>query len=385
MSYVRSTRFPELFLPGAGAIWWAFLPNPDGGRQLRESTGHRDEKAAHGWYLERVRKASSSKSKKDRTLAEALTARVEWLTTAREHDDPTRKRLASSTILFYENHGRPLVRLLGEHTPLSSINHETVRRYIVARSKEVKATTVEKDLITLSCAMRLARKDGIECAHFSDIVPDDFRALYVPRERWLSEEEVDALLRVLPPERAAVVAFIVATGATYPSEVAPVRKAHINGSDVHLHGTKRATRNRKLRVPSYAKRFLERAVKSLGPWGFAEWKSPGKDLKRAARLLSMCEECRIRQGKGARNDLKTECPDCKLVPVFAPLSPNDLRRTFAQWLVRSGVPYELAYPMMGHSSPKMLETVYGRRDSAAVADLVELALARAPKGARKTG
>ncbi len=200
-----------------------------------------------------------------------------------------------------------------------------------------------------------------------------------------SEEEVDALLRVLPPNRAAVVAFIVATGATCPSEVSPCRRADIKGYDVHIRGTKRATRDRKLRVPSYVRKYLDRAVKGLGPWGFDPWPNIVKDLKRAARLLSMCEECRIRQGKGARNDLRVTCEDCKAVPLFRPLSPNDLRRTFAQWLVRSGVPYELAFPMMGHSSPRMLEVVYGRRDAGAVGDLVELALEKAPKGARRAG
>ncbi len=53
-----------------------------------------------------------------------------------------------------------------------------------------------------------------------------------------------------------------------------------------------------------------------------------------------------------------------------------------QWLVRSGVPYELVYPMAGHSSPAMLERVYGRRDAGSVAELVEMALKKAPKGAR---
>ncbi len=392
MSYVRSKRYPELFRPGSGAIWWAFLPNPEKGPKLRESTKHSDELAAHRWYLERIRRdpaetaRTKQAQKKDRSLADALVTRIEWLRAARQHDDPTRKKLALSTIEFYENHGKPLVRILGPDTPLSTIDHETIRRYIIERSKEVKGTTIAKDLVTLSGAMRFARKDGVVCASFADIVPDDFVALYMPRTRWLSESEVDTLLAFLPPRRAAVVAFIVATGATYPSEVSPIRKSHINGWIVHIPGTKRKTRDRWVHVPSHARKYLTFALKHIGPWGFDPWIHIGRDIKKAAKLLSMCEGCRVKAplgGAGWHKKNLAKCLECGSAEKFAALSPNDLRRTFVQWLVRSGVPYELVYPMAGHSSPRMLETVYGRRDAGAVADLVELALAKAPKGARK--
>ncbi len=392
--YLRSKRYPELFRKNETGPWWAFIPNPSGGRQLRETTGHKDEKAAHVWYLNRVRKpeAHQASHQKDRSLADALDARVDWLKAGRLHDDPSRKKLSAATIEFYEKKGRQLTRVLGAETPLSSIDHEQIRRYIVQRTKETSSgSNIGKELTTLSCAMRLAKKDGVACANFKDIVPDDFKALYVPRTRWLSEVEVDALLSVLAPKRAAVVAFIVATSATYPSEVAPVRPSHVNKKTgvVHVPGTKRASRDRTLKVPSHARRFLDLAVKHLGPSGFEPWTNIRGDLHGAARLLSMCGSCRKARLAWARHEGGTKpvrdekCKACRATPVFPPLSPNDLRRTFVQWLVRSGVPYELVYPMAGHNSPRMLEQVYGKRDATAVADLVELALKKAPKGARK--
>jgi integrase len=146
-------------------------------------------------------------------------------------------------------------------------------------------------------------------------------------------------------------------------------------------------------VPSHARKYLDYALRHASGSGlylFEPWYSIRRDLHVAARLLSMCPACRQVNVAWARHEVGAIKPDhsracrlCKTTPPFPPLSPNDLRRTFAQWLVRSGVPYELAYPLMGHSSPRMLQQVYGKRDATAVADLIELALKKAPKGARK--
>lgn len=400
--YTRHPRHRELFKKPGSARWWAFVPNPAGGRMLREPTGHTDDKAAHGWYLDRIRRdnraeptAAATSAGKQRTLATALATRIDWLRAGRQSSDPTRKKLSAKTIEFYVEKSKPLVRLLGAETLLSSIGHEEIRRYIVTRSndEDCKATTIAHELTTLSMAMRLARKDGVDCPVFKDIKPEDFAAVYVPKTRWLSESELDALVfsGVLLPKRAAVVAFLASTSATYPSEVSPVRPSHVDKKryEVHLPGTKRASRNRKLIVPSHARRFFDFAVKHLEPSGFEPWRNIRGDLHDAARLLSMCERCRSERLDWARHVAVTmpvvrpDCAACKRTPAFMKLCPTDLRRTFAQWLVRSGVPYELAAPMMGHKDTKMLQTVYGKRDATAVADLVELALKKAPKGARK--
>lgn len=396
MPYLRSKRHHELFKKDGSSVWWCFLPNADGGRKLQRSTGQLDESAAYARYLECVRArptdAVSPSSKKERTLLDALDGRIKWLRAGRKHGDATRKKLSEATIDFYVKKGKPLLHVLGRATLLSAIGHEEIRRYILTRSETAKATSIAKELTALSMAMRLARKDGVNCPVFRDIVPEDFAALYVPKERWLTEAEVDALIADLPMKRAAVVAFIVATSATYPSEVAPVRPAHVNGKtfEVHVPGTKRKTRNRRLRVPSHARKYFTFALKHLGPSGFEPWTNIRGDLHEAAARLSMCVPCRAarvawaRHENGAMKIEKVECAACKRTPRFEPLSPNDLRRTFSQWLYRSGVPKALIGDMMGHvPGSKMVETVYAQTDAISVADLVELALKKAPKGARK--
>lgn len=392
--YTRSKRHPELFRPGRAKVWWAFVPNPEGGRKLRETTGHTDERAAHEWFLGRVRRdhgavEAAGKEGKQRCLKDALSSRVDWLRSARVHNDPTRKKLSPDTIEFYVNKSKPLVNVLGPDTLLSDIGHEEIRKYITARSATAKATTIGKELTALSMAMRLARKDGIDCPVFKDIVPEDFAATYIPRTRWLTEPEVENVASVLAPKRKPLFLFLVCTGATYPSEVRSIRPAHVKGHIAHIPGTKATTRDRYVHVPSYGRRLLDLAVKGLGPSGFESWSNIRGDLHDAARLLSMCAPCRDARLAWARHEVGAtrprtdeDCKACERTPEFLPMSPNDLRRTFAQWLVRSGVPYELAAPMMGHNSTKMLEQVYGRRNAAAVAALVELSLKKAPKGAR---
>ncbi len=390
MAYRRSTRYPELFQPTKSPFWWAFFPNPAGGRKLRETSQLRDEKLAHEWYLVRVRGGLvPAVAPKGPTLFAALETRLEWLKANRKNDDATRTKLAKATIDFYEKKSLPLLAILGASTPLPAIGPKQIRGYIVKRSESVKGTTIAKELTTLSMAWRMAKKDGTPLPAFADIVPDDFAAKYVPKTRWLDEGEVEAFASVLNPKRVPLFLFLVCTGATYPSEVVPIRPGHVKTHVVHVPGTKASTRDRYVHVPSYGRKFLKTALVGLRSSGFEPWTNIRGDLHDAARLLSMCAPCRAaslawaRHRVGAKRPSKEdECKACKRTQDVAACSPNDLRRTFAQWLVRSGVPYELAAPMMGHGSTKMLERVYGRRDASAVADLVEMALKKAPKGAR---
>jgi hypothetical protein len=39
---------------------------------------------------------------------------------------------------------------------------------------------------------------------------------------------------------------------------------------------------------------------------------------------------------------------------------NDLRRTFASWRVQAGVPAKVIANLMGHTSTRMVDLVYGR-------------------------
>ena len=405
--YRRHRKYPELFQKGGSSRWWAFIPNPAGGRKLREPTGHQDAEAAHQWYLRRVR--SSPDQTKERTLGKALQDRIDWLKSARKINDPSRKKLSEATISFYTKKSRHLVRLLGEHTLLSEISHETVREYIIKRTDEgAVGSTISKELTALSRAMTMAKKDGVNCESFRDIKPDDFVLSYVPKSRFLPRPEYDRFMRWWYAhrlaERGAILDFIVSTGATYPSEVVRASRADIDGFNVHIKGTKRAARDRTLTVPSDRRDLFERALK-FAPGGetgplFRGWGNIRRDILIACAYLSMCGKCQRSHNlwwHDAENDLwqqgthqvmgtpsrDPKCQACKGEPVFQPFCPTDLRRTYAQWLCgEGGVPYELVYPTMGHADDKMLKLVYGRREATTVAPLIEAALKRGRTGTR---
>ena len=56
---------------------------------------------------------------------------------------------------------------------------------------------------------------------------------------------------------------------------------------------------------------------------------------------------------------------------------NDLRRTFASWSVQAGVPAKVVANLMGHTSTRMVDLVYGRVGP----NDYELAISKLPGGA----
>lgn len=402
--YVRHHRYRELFKYPGSSVWWMFIPNPAGGKALRESTGQRDDVAAHKIFLARVRKdpLDGSEEAPQRGLNDALVARLEWLESNRKNNDPTRKKLAADTIEFYRKKSGVLVRLFGADTPISEVTRpERIRWYITARTEEgAKGTTIGKELTALSMAVKLAKKDGVDCALLADVKPEDFKVTYVPRERWLRREEYERFMSWWyanrDPLKGATLDFIVSTGATYPSEVARATRRDVRREDywVHLRGTKRETRDRDFIVPSDRRDLFERALSYAAKSGplFASWGNIRRDILIACAYVSMCAACRQAKNlwwydsvndswaKGGHQVFGTprrdpSCAACKKVEEMEPFCPTDLRRTFVQWLAQAGVPYEIIYPMTGHIDDRMLKKVYGKRSASQVAPLIEAVLA----------
>lgn len=58
------------------------------------------------------------------------------------------------------------------------------------------------------------------------------------------------------------------------------------------------------------------------------------------------------------------------------VTPNDLRRTFSSWLVQGGTPLLVVSRLLGHSSTRMVDLVYGQLDEATL----HAAIGRLPGG-----
>jgi hypothetical protein len=67
-----------------------------------------------------------------------------------------------------------------------------------------------------------------------------------------------------------------------------------------------------------------------------------------------------------RRDLAQACERAGIERV----TPNDLRRTYASWLVNAGVPLQQVSRLLGHKSIRMVDLVYGKLSNATLAAAV---------------
>lgn len=252
--------------------------------------------------------------------------------------------------------GRHLTRLMGSDTPLSQVGPAEVDRFITARlTEKASRSTIYKELVTLRGALRLARRRGEYARSVEEVMPLDFSVTYRPKTRVLSLDEIKRVGAKLPVARAAVFYFLLATGATYPSEVTKLRKSDIDTSKwlVLLRGTKRETRHRRVPIVAYARDWLRAALPYVP---FERWSN-------------------------IRRDLHIAC-DAAQIPRF---SPNDVRRTFGTLLRAHGVEPQLIAPAMGHADSRMVERVYGRLVPEQLASLLEQRISRPRAKKAKVG
>ena len=217
----------------------------------------------------------------------------------------------------------------GDHD-CSALTLDLMHDYIGRRLDEGAAReTIRKELTVLRQALKLARKRAVLRLDPGDIFPE-FEVRYTPRTAWLTPEQVGDLLRQLEPHRQRWVMVAVYTGARR-SEVERIdwRDLDFNTGDVRIRGSKTAGSFRTMPIHSRLLAALEpRAVR--GPI-VQPWPNLGRDLPLACRLAG--------------------------VPR---VTANDLRRTFASWLLQAGVSNFVVARLLGHASTKMVDLVYGQ-------------------------
>jgi integrase len=320
-------------------IWYADLRV--GGRRLRRSTRCSDRKAAEAvakqWERDEADPDYAATSKA--TLSHALALLIE-----NREEQAKVGRKSAATASFYKAKAGHWTRLLetnsaGTYTafPLAKLHARHIDAFISSRRAEgAGENTINKELITLRAALKLAKRAGIWKGDVDTVMPVGFAPEYKPRERALTYPEAHVLLAELTADRAARVAFIIATSANW-TETERARRQDVADdlSLVLIRGTKRASRHREVPIVSHDQRsLLEHALKHA--------EGPGDPL--------------FTPWGNARRDLHQACERAGIPPV----SPNDLRRTCATWLRAQGVPPHLIAPVMGHVDSRMVERVYGR-------------------------
>jgi len=248
----------------------------------------------------------------------------------------------------YEQKARHVARLLGDRL-LDHLGREDWERYIATRIDEgAHPHSVHKELVVARGALKsAASRDRYHGA--LDAVPR-FDAQYTPRTTYLTPDQFHALCLELTPRRAnlrpgplaryearrnnrALYVMLAALASPRRGELEALRWEHVDLARNVIRIPKGKTVGRVVAIHPVLRPWLE-ALEGSGPI-VEPWANIGRDLPAACARAGV--------------------PRVTL---------NDLRRTFASWLVQAGISLYVVSRLLGHKSTRMVEMVYGQLDEA---------------------
>lgn len=329
-----------------GRYWYAYHPVTK-----RKTPTHCTDRQAAEKTVARWQREAADPTHRDtpaKTLADAY-----QLVTA----EKLRRGKSAGTREMYDQKLRQWARVaehigprLGEFTPLAVVFTadfvDAFERY--RREEGIKSNTLHKEFVAIRQAGKLsARRGWLAGIDWSSSLPVGFSPEYEPRTAHLPMPLWQRLLDALPPNRRAVVAWHLGTGAN-AGEATLARAEHLRPDAVQIRGEKTKFRDRVVPILGPMRPFVEVGAAWLREHGkFDTWNNVNRGLRAACRRASVPE-----------------------------LTTNDLRRSFASALVQAGVPFDLAAKLMGHGSTKMLTMVYGQLDASHLAALIDPIVSR---------
>lgn len=303
---------------------------------------------------------------------EALDAALSYFLTVTHAGSP------AGTIRCYSQKARHLSRLLGEAL-LDKLSRETIERYIATRLDEGAHThSIHKEMVVLRGALKSARSR--DRFHGSIEVIPEFDAGYVPRTTYLTEQQflalVPHLVRATGPlakpapaarrerraQKRALYCLLIAFASPRRGEIEAMTWEGVDLARGVIQIAKGKTFGRPVAIHPVLVPWLEAFGEIAGWTGhiLEPWSNVGRDLPAAC----------LRAG----------------VPR---VTPNDLRRTFASWLIQAGTSNRIVAQLLGHTTTRMVDLVYGRLDdatlSAAIMKLPGACDAGVPNGMPRPG
>lgn len=258
--------------------------------------------------------------------------------------------VAEPTARMYRSKAGHLARLLGDKD-VGTLCAKDVLDYVGARAKErtlrgiVKAHTIAKEIVTLRRIMTWLESQSRLAPGWRGIFPAKFQTNYQPRERWLEPEEYLTLLAALPEDRRLwLTAGCFLGGRESELRRLDWREVDFRRGFVLIHSAKCRKGKPKVRHIPLADELrpaLEAARRR--PDGTAQvsghvfpdpWTNPALMLTRFARKAG-------------------------IVGPTETLNDNDMRRTFASWMLQRGATVSEVAKLLGHGSTAMVERVYG--------------------------
>lgn len=318
-------------------VWWCWGYDAKG-RRWRTSTKQRDKRAAERAARRiEIERADQTHETRKVTLSQAVAALFEHL---------EQQGRSKTTIEIYRAKAGHLVRVLGSRCDVTRLTEADSLTYWRTRSRErvdeddagPSPHSVQKELRVLVQALRYCQRAGLVDASInaSNLMPKELAQsrVYHPRERWLPRDtEYEALRAAMSDFRRDYLVAFCFTGLRL-GELYRIHAYHVDleARELDADGTKTRRSKRVIPLSDEVFEVFERRAKERpqGPL-FDEWGKLHRDMRAA----------------------------CKRAGI-APVSPNDLRRTFASWLAQAGVPMLTTARLMGHASTKMVEQVYAQ-------------------------
>jgi len=256
---------------------------------------------------------------------------------------------SEETLEYYLGKSKPLLRVLGPDRDINALRLFDIEGYIDQRMEEIRErkpdsdraiATVGKELGLLRSVLLYMRKQRDRQGQRlyredpEELFPEGVIGNYVPRDRALSHAEYLAAYATLAPERRDYFQAFCGLGVR-DSELYRMTPGDLDLLErrVHVRGTK--TR------------------------GSKRWLHPNDELwdmlvRRAAQTAD--DQPLFPKWRNVRRALRGACTRANIEPV----SPNDLRRTFATWQAEAGVPETVTSQLLGHTSSAMVRRVYAR-------------------------
>lgn len=311
----------RLHLYKRGDVWW--VRGSEGGVKVRRSTKCKSESLAR-----------RKRDRWEREYADPVHFRAHQATIARAAERFMRELRVSAksqgTVRFYDVKVRHVTRLLGA-VRLTKITHDRIVDYIGKRENEgAHQYSIHRELTALRRILRSAARANEWRGDLKLLMPA-YATGYVPMTDWVTAETIWAAIGELGPARGAAIAWCIATASDF-SSLFTARRSDVEAKHVLVRGTKTTSRLRKVPRVSVFAPFLDYALKHGGVDVLHEpWSNMPRDVRAACRRAG--------------------------VPEF---TAKTLRRSAATWMVRAGVPYEVAAKFLGHGSTTMLQKVYGQ-------------------------
>jgi len=236
---------------------------------------------------------------------------------------------SDATLEIIADKAARLFEVFGPDCRMYAIDRQAAKAYLEERSKPDEngnvpaATTLYREFLILKQAFNEAGIPHPEWPEIPDAPPSRDRILEVP-------EQIKLLAAVAPQRRVLVQAYLQ-LGGMRKSEPETISRVNWKTRMATINGTKTRRSVREAPIPD----GLYELMKEMGdPFpGFEPWANADRDLRAA------CVRAEI--------------------PI---VSFNDLRRTYATFMARSGCPQLLLARYMG-TSVKMIDEVYARLEA----------------------